>query len=233
MILIKCIRCNVAEFEKKNNRKYCDECNLEKRRERCRNYKANNREKIQAYNKEYKEKNKEYLKFCTKIWSDKNRDIINEKQNKYASERRKTDVSFKLACNFRSKLYKILNGTSSKSLSKLLGFDCDILKKWLEFQFDSNMNFENHGEYWHLDHVIPCAKFDLDNIKHLEVCVHWTNIQPLKASINSSKKDTISLREIHLHEIKIAAFIKMRKDLFKDKIKINRYENYLMVINNH
>ena len=91
------------------------------------------------------------------------------------------------------------------------------------------MTFENHGTYWHLDHVIPCARFNLEDNAQLKICVHWTNIQPLKASINVSKKATLSLREIHLHEIKIHSFIKQNSLL---GVHINRYEHYKMVVNN-
>lgn len=224
-----CIKCNEAKFVRapRSRQIYCEECKLAVLRESCKTYKANNRDKIKAYNKKSKEENKEHNKAQTKIWRETNRDIINEKQNKYHAERYKSDFNFKLSCTMRNKLYKVLHGSNSDSLSKLLGCDYEMLKQWLEFQFDSEMTHENHGSMWHIDHVIPCACFDLEKSNQQEMCFHWTNIQPLEASKNMIKRDTLSLREIHLHEIKISAFIRQNKSLFD--ARINRYEQYEIV----
>ncbi|AGD92421.1 intron encoded hypothetical protein [Megavirus lba] len=43
------------------------------------------------------------------------------------------------------------------------------------------MTWENHGSYWHFDHVKPCASFDLSNDDEILKCYNWTNYQPLKA----------------------------------------------------
>ena len=50
------------------------------------------------------------------------------------------------------------------------------------------MSWENQGE-WHIDHHRPCASFDFktDREKKLDMCFHYTNLQPLWGGENRSK----------------------------------------------
>lgn len=41
------------------------------------------------------------------------------------------------------------------------------------------MDWENYGKVWQVDHVRPCASFDLTNPEQQRSCFHWTNLQPL------------------------------------------------------
>lgn len=70
-----------------------------------------------------------------------------------------------------------------------LGCSPKKLVEHLESQFDSKMKWENHGDYWHIDHIRPMSSFDLSNRDEQLLCSHYTNLQPLKASENLSKSD--------------------------------------------
>jgi hypothetical protein len=35
------------------------------------------------------------------------------------------------------------------------------------------------GGVWEIDHIKPCASFDLTDIKQQKECFHYTNLQPL------------------------------------------------------
>ena len=48
------------------------------------------------------------------------------------------------------------------------------------------MTWENYGE-WHIDHRKPCASFDLTKEEEQKMCFHFTNLQPMWASMNISK----------------------------------------------
>jgi hypothetical protein len=48
------------------------------------------------------------------------------------------------------------------------------------------MTRENHG-LWHVDHIRPCALFDLKCPVNNKLCFHYTNLQPLWAEDNIKK----------------------------------------------
>jgi hypothetical protein len=56
----------------------------------------------------------------------------------------------------------------------------------LESKFKHGMTWENYGE-WHVDHIRPCASFDLLKVDEQRQCFHWTNLQPLWALENLRK----------------------------------------------
>ena len=49
-------------------------------------------------------------------------------------------------------------------------------------------NIQNHGTYWHLDHVIPVSFFDLNDPDELYLCFHYLNYMPITANDNLNNK---------------------------------------------
>ena len=47
-------------------------------------------------------------------------------------------------------------------------------------------NRENHGD-WHIDHITPLASVDLSDPAAVRSACHYTNLQPLWASVNHQK----------------------------------------------
>lgn len=82
----------------------------------------------------------------------------------------------------------------------MIGCSIQELKKWLEYQFDEDMTWENQGEYWHIDHVTPCASFDLTNEEELKKCFSWENLRPCTGIENIEKKDKIIPKLIEDHK---------------------------------
>jgi hypothetical protein len=78
------------------------------------------------------------------------------------------------------------NVKSSPTFS-LLAVDLTEFRIYIQGQFSPGMTWENHGEVWHLDHVIPCASFDLSDPEQQRICFHWSNYQPLFALDNLRK----------------------------------------------
>jgi hypothetical protein len=77
-----------------------------------------------------------------------------------------------------------------KSLStiNLIGCSIEHLRRHLAFQFQPGMSWSNYGK-WHIDHIRPCAKFDLSKESEQKKCFHYTNLQPLWAKDNLIKGD--------------------------------------------
>jgi HNH endonuclease. len=50
------------------------------------------------------------------------------------------------------------------------------------------MSWDNYGrDGWHIDHIRPCASFDLTDPEQQRQCFHYTNLQPLWAADNIRK----------------------------------------------
>jgi len=176
--------------------------NIEDRKAYDKKYRLNNKDKINAYHREWsrgEEAQKKIKKYridnreCQlAYWVEyrkqpKNKKKFNEYFNKWATNRRKTDPHFKLKQNLSHRVYKALNGiTKSKRTMELVGCTIEKLWKHLEKKFTKGMTRENHGK-WHIDHIKPCALFDLTDTEQQTVCFHYTNLQPLWAIDNIKK----------------------------------------------
>lgn len=78
-----------------------------------------------------------------------------------------------------------------KGTIKYLGCSIEQIIKWLEFNFDENMTWENRGSYWHCDHTLPIKQFNMENEDEIMVCFNWKNIMPMYAPDNISKSAKI------------------------------------------
>ena len=132
-------------------------------------------------------------------------------RNKRNRQRRKEDIDYKIKQVVRSRIWEVLNKSKTQRVNKIkyLGIDTGTYKLWLESQFDENMSWENHGTYWHIDHVVPCAvfKFKHENDDAIYVCFNWKNTRPMYGPDNVSKNDTIDTKAISLHKIIVNCFI--------------------------
>jgi hypothetical protein len=86
----------------------------------------------------------------------------------------------------------------SRSISSLTGCTANQLKRHLESGFKRGMTWDNHGTYWHVDHILPVASFDHTDPKQVAQCWHWTNLRPLDAKTNIRKGDRITHPQMQL-----------------------------------
>jgi hypothetical protein len=86
---------------------------------------------------------------------------------------------------------KKIGGHKSKSTIALLGMDLSEFRVYIQGQFRDGMTWENYGPVWHLDHVRPCAKFNLTDPGQQCICFKWDNIQPLLVKENLQKGDRV------------------------------------------
>ena len=67
---------------------------------------------------------------------------------------------------------------------------------------------ENYGKIWHIDHVIPISKFDLNNNEEQLVAFNWRNTMPLSSRENLSKNNKIIKEQVLEHVDKILICLK-------------------------
>lgn len=172
----------------------------EKIKARTASYQRENRlvlnEKRKTWQKEYLASNPFYRtkrKEAAKVWHAKNKKAESEYRKKYRSERFKKDPIFKLEYTCRARIHSALKSAFTKKstrTSKLIGCTPIELKEYLESRFLDGMNWDNHGvKGWHIDHIKPCAAFDLSNPYDQLKCFHYTNLQPLWWKDNIIKSD--------------------------------------------
>ena len=164
---------------------YCKKCGNKKALERY--YK--NREHNLLKQKEWHYSNREKRTKQLREYSYSYRD----NRNKYLAKKMKQDGQFKIRKNIRDRMRSAMQGKSkSKNTMELLGCTIEELKTHLEKQFTHGMNWDNYGKKgWHIDHILPCASFDLTDPEQQRKCFHYTNLQPLWATDNYKKKDKI------------------------------------------
>jgi hypothetical protein len=92
--------------------------------------------------------------------------------------------------NLRSRLSHSLKRNSKiKHSLDYIGCTIQELKFYIEKQFTNGMSWDNYGK-WHIDHIRPCASFDLSNHDEQCKCFHFSNLQPLWEKDNLSKNDS-------------------------------------------
>ena len=71
-----------------------------------------------------------------------------------------------------------------------IGCTPGFLRNHLEEQFLPGMTWENHGNEWEVDHIVPLSWWDIKNHpEHLFEASHWTNLQPMWKKENMYKGD--------------------------------------------
>ena len=193
----------LKEYQKEYDKAYREK-NKERIKERKKAYYQNNKERIKEYKKAYNKANTGKKKEYDKVYREKNkerikayykanREEINEKKKAYYKERRKKDPLFRLKKNLRDASWKAWKGTTKNATTeKLLGCSYNDFKDYIECQFVGNMSWDNYGDVWHVDHIIPLAVIeDVAQEELISSLCHYSNLQPLFACHNLSKNDKL------------------------------------------
>jgi hypothetical protein len=162
-IKIKCKCCKKYFIRNNKNQIYC-------MKKQCRR---------EMWNKKAK---KIYLKNYDKL-------ILKRKNNYRKIKKEKSNYYISLILRARLKdALKNKGIRKTKNFKELLGCSIEFFKKYIEQYFKKGMSWKNYGfNGWHFDHYVPCANFDLRDIKQQKLCFHYTNLKPLWAKENFSK----------------------------------------------
>ncbi len=113
-----------------------------------------------------------------------------------ARSRKKLYVKFhgqiRLIASLRNRIRKMFRRSGSQKIGstvELLGCSIADFRIYIESRFQPGMTRDNYGSVWNLDHIIPCALFDLTKPDHQKICFHFSNYQPLFKEQNMKKSD--------------------------------------------
>jgi hypothetical protein len=211
--------------------KVCKYCKTEKNKDDFRHNRLKCLSCEQKDGREYRRS--DYGKEKTKTWVNNNPERVIElsaesfQRNKikiYArnSLRYKTETKYRVRVDHKNNLLSVYNSyiRSGKIWKvKHLGCDIEFFVKWIKFCFDDKMTLENHGSYWHFDHVIPVNLWDLENESDIAQCFNWANISPFHKRNNMSKHDIVNQGQLLKHICKLNDFID--NHIFRNSLKSN------------
>ena len=201
----ECEICGKVFIPTGNNQKTCsNECKKIKNKEYKKEYNKQWNEKNKGYYKQWREKNEEYHKEYQKEWREQNREYNKKWRERNKEHRREyeknwskakynTDLQHKLTQWSRTQIGRCLNSNKDKHSFDILGYTPEQLKQRLEMNFKPDMNWENHGTLWHIDHRKPLCKFNLTlpdgtpNYEQIRLANSLANLQPLYVTENLSK----------------------------------------------
>ena len=190
------------------NRIICKNCNNERRRNKYNNDEEHRLKAIQKasefkHNKMIERKKikleeiGEGNKKCSVCSTIKSKDNFRHNRLKCKICERDTPID-KFKRNVRSRIYLALKKNKEKNSVKYLGSTSPDYLKWI-LSYDVNYNLENHGKIWHIDHVIPISRFNLEDKEEQLIAFNWRNTMPLSAHENLSKSSRIITSQIEQH----------------------------------
>lgn len=214
----KCNRCSLEKEDSEFNKTRCNQCKVCEKQWKKEWYKKN-KQKISFQRKLYQQKNKtqiqkakklsylknkEYIDKKNALYRANHREYLNKKSNEYYHKNKKiihqkqkqylaNNIQARIKHNLRTRINSVLKGKiKSGSTLDMLGCDVEFFLNYIENKFLSGMTWQNHTRTgWHIDHIKPCASFDLTDPEQQKKCFHYTNLQPLWAEDNLRKSDKI------------------------------------------
>jgi hypothetical protein len=168
-----------------------------------------NKESVRLSNFIWREHNKDKVKKSVIHWRLNNKDknyLITRKWLKEHPEKKKIYNSRKhivqmstpqgrLRNSMGSYLSRLLRlGKGGRPFSSLVGYTIEELKSHLELNFKDGMSWENRN-LWHVDHIIPVSAFNYETADDIDFHKCWalSNLRPMWAKENISKKDKVSI----------------------------------------
>lgn len=71
----------------------------------------------------------------------------------------------------------VIERNLSESYAPFFGLDIETYRKWIEVQFSDGISWDNFGDAWQFDHIVPVTYFDFENEDELRLCWSFINIR--------------------------------------------------------
>lgn len=184
---------NIEKFNRWQRQRYA--ANPEYYRSRSRRYLQIHSNEVRARTKLRRAKKRDELREYYRNYRNKNIDKIRASIGRKTKERYWSDPLFRLEKLIRNRVRSVIKTRRiNKPTEKIVGCSIPDLIIYLESKFEIGMTWDNYGRgngKWHVDHVMPCAIFDLSKPEHRKRCFHFSNLQPLWEPENLRKHDSV------------------------------------------
>ena len=151
-------------------------------KEKNKEHYINNRDEKLKYGSRHWFKNKKLLTEKRKVYYKENYNNILIHNNEYTRNKWANDPEWRMKKMFRVRFHTVLKRyhvAGKESSLKYMGCSPSEYTSYLEEQFLPEMNWNNHGIIWEIDHIIPIASFDFSDEEQIKQCFHFSNHQPL------------------------------------------------------
>lgn len=179
-----------ARVYREENREAVNKAARERLKERYRTD-ASFAERRRAYTRAWynglsKEDKARFTKTNTK-WAIENPEKRRQVARNHARKVRAT-VDGKAIAFMRRVIYETSKGIGSGQRTvDTLGYAVEDFVAHMEKQFTEKMSWDNYGDYWHVDHILPVKHFLDNGIRDPKVINCLSNLRPLKAKENLVK----------------------------------------------
>ena len=129
--------------------------------------------------------------------------FLTEQKTEWCKNEHDTNINYRIKKSLAARLRAVI--VKNNSTMNYIGCNIQYLREWFEYNFTSEMNWDNYGSYWSIDHIIPVCKFELTDEDEKLKCCNWTNLMPVTVKYNSSKK-SIDMEQIEYIVNKIEKF---------------------------
>ncbi len=135
------------------------------------------------------------------------------------------DPSEKFKRVVRSRIWAALSTKKLHTIEYLGLTNADYLQ-WI-LAYNEKYTIDNRGKEWHIDHVIPLSKFNLDDEEEQLIAFNWRNTMPLSVKENLSKNNKIIQSQIERHLNHLLEYHKQNNIELPQKF-INLFARYLV-----
>ena len=154
--------------------KQCTLCKQAKAKASIEKYLKSHRQEIRLRNRNWRQANPEKAKSACRNWY----------------RRRKNKIT---TCLYSSLYQAFGHGFGTINVWEILGYSYEEFTKHIESRFEDGMSWDNHGEKWEIDHIIPQNFFEFQSYRDVEFKMCWRleNIRPLWRSENKQKGNKV------------------------------------------
>lgn len=140
----------------------------EQRKQYLIKYTVDNKDRIRQYQKQYRQLNANKIKEADRL--------------RYKENKLNKSMSVWLH-------HALKESKAERHWEDLVPYNLCQLRQHLESQFTSEMNWDNYGTYWEIDHIIPQNLFKIktEQDRDFQICWSLANLRPLEKSLNRQR----------------------------------------------
>ena len=87
----------------------------------------------------------------------------------------------------------VLEKSPCPAYAPYFGLDIENMRQWFEYQFHSDIGWDDFGTRWQFDHIIPVTYFDFSIENELKMCWNFTNMRVEKFQLNKDRGNRLDV----------------------------------------